>query len=78
MTGRTDPRVVAICGSVRENSRTRIALTQALNAAESAGTMAELVDLRNYELPSLNAVDTAVPDACCSARPTTTVRTRAH
>jgi NAD(P)H-dependent FMN reductase len=63
MTRRIDPRVVAICGSLRENSRTRVALTEALDAAESAGAMTELVDLRNYELPSLNAVDTAVTDA---------------
>jgi NAD(P)H-dependent FMN reductase len=63
MTRRIEPRVVAICGSVRENSRTRVALTEALAAAESAGAMTELVDLRKYELPSLNAVDTTVTDA---------------
>jgi len=63
MVRRIEPRVVAICGSLRENSRTRVALTEALDAAESADAMAELVDLRNYELPSLNAVDTDATDA---------------
>ncbi|QIO21995.1 NADPH-dependent FMN reductase [Haloarcula sp. JP-L23] len=63
MSNRIEPGVVAICGSLRDSSRTRIALKEALAASEEAGATTELVDLRNYELPSLNAVDTDVPDA---------------
>ncbi|WP_276274149.1 NADPH-dependent FMN reductase [Haloarcula litorea] len=58
-----EPQVVALCGSLRDDSRTRVALTEALAASEEVGAATELVDLRNYELPSLNAVETAVPDA---------------
>jgi len=63
MTRRTSPRVVAICGSLRPNSRTRVALKSALTAAVEAGATTTLVDLRDYELPDLNAVDGDVPDA---------------
>ncbi|WP_396610602.1 NADPH-dependent FMN reductase [Haloferax sp. S1W] len=59
----TEPRVIAICGSLRDHSKTRIALREALEAADDAGASTELVDLRNYELPALNAVDSDVPDA---------------
>jgi NAD(P)H-dependent FMN reductase len=58
-----EPRVVAVCGSLRDGSRTRVALREALTAAEAAGATTDLVDLREYELPPLNAVDTDVPDA---------------
>ncbi|ELZ87691.1 NADPH-dependent FMN reductase [Haloferax elongans ATCC BAA-1513] len=58
-----EPRVVAICGSLRDHSKTRIALREALDSANSAGASTELVDLRNYELPALKAVDSDVPDA---------------
>jgi NAD(P)H-dependent FMN reductase len=60
---RVDPRVVAICGSLRDGSRTRVALRAALSASREAGATTELVDLREYELPRLNAVDGDVPDA---------------
>ncbi len=63
MTHRTDSRVVAVCGSLRDGSRTRAALREALTAAEEAGATTELVDLREYELPALKAVDGPVPDA---------------
>ncbi len=49
------PRVVALCGSLREGSRTRIALESVLSAADEAGGSTELVDLRTLELPALNA-----------------------
>jgi len=55
--------VVAICGSLRDESRTRIATNVSLIAAEEAGATTEFVDLRSYDLPSLNAVNTAIPDA---------------
>lgn len=63
MTSRTEPRVIAICGSLRAESRTRVGLKEALTAARETGGETELIDLREYELPSLNAVDGDVPDA---------------
>lgn len=61
--GRPDPTVIGICGSLRDDSRTRIAVGEALAASVDAGASADLVDLRSYELPSLNAGDTDVADA---------------
>lgn len=61
-TGAT-PRVIAICGSLRDGSRTRVALREALAAAEEAGATTELVDLRDYELPALKAENGEVSDA---------------
>lgn len=63
MSTRTEPRIVAICGSLRDSSRTRVALREALVASENTGGTTELVDLRDYEFPSLNAGDGDVPDA---------------
>jgi NAD(P)H-dependent FMN reductase len=63
MINRTTPHVVAICGSLRDESRTRIATNVALTAADNAGATTEFIDLRSYDLPSLNAVNTEIPDA---------------
>ena len=63
MTNRITPHVVAVCGSLRDESRTRIATNIALATAGEAGATTEFVDLRSYNLPSLNAVDTEIPDA---------------
>ncbi|WP_299333504.1 NADPH-dependent FMN reductase [Haloplanus sp.] len=46
--------IVAIAGSLRAESYTRTALDRALDAAESTGGDAELLDLRAFELPPLN------------------------
>ncbi|UPM42300.1 NADPH-dependent FMN reductase [Halocatena salina] len=54
MTG-TQPRVVALCGSLRDESRTRIALHRVLSATAGAGGTTTLLDLRALELPMLNA-----------------------
>jgi NAD(P)H-dependent FMN reductase len=43
--------VVAICGSLRETSYTRLALEHALAAASEAGAETELIDLREWDLP---------------------------
>ncbi|MFA9416804.1 NADPH-dependent FMN reductase [Natrinema sp. HArc-T2] len=51
----SDVHVAALCGSLREGSYTRIALEQALLAAEQAGGTTELLDLREYELPIFDA-----------------------
>jgi len=68
----TEPRVVALCGSLRDESRTRIALRDALAAARKAGATTELVDLRSHELPGPYAVDSGVPDADDLRRTVTT------
>ncbi|TYL38859.1 FMN reductase [Natronococcus pandeyae] len=51
----TDVHVVALCGSLREESYTRIALEHVLDAAEAAGASTELLDLREFELPVFDA-----------------------
>jgi FMN reductase len=43
-------RVVAICGSLRRGSYTRLALTIALEGAQEVGAQARLIDLRDYQL----------------------------
>lgn len=48
------PHVVALCGSLRPESRTRWALEETLVAVERAGGTGELVDLREYQLPMVN------------------------
>lgn len=45
------PHVVALCGSLRAGSYTRIALEHALASANDRGASTELVDLREYDLP---------------------------
>ncbi|WP_224449486.1 NADPH-dependent FMN reductase [Haloprofundus salilacus] len=55
--------VVAVCGSLRERSYTRLALQRALEAVEDAGGTGELVDLREYDLPVLNADERTAGDA---------------
>jgi len=51
----SDVHVAALCGSLRDGSYTRIALEQALSAAERTGATIELIDLREYELPIFDA-----------------------
>ncbi len=51
----TDVHVTAVCGSLRDASTTRIALERVLEAAESGGASTELIDLREYELPTFDA-----------------------
>jgi NAD(P)H-dependent FMN reductase len=50
-----EPHVVAISGSLREESHTRKALTHALSAAAEAGASTELLDLREWDLPVYDA-----------------------
>jgi len=45
------PHIVGICGSLRDESSTRIALAHALAAAEDAGAETSMIDLREYDLP---------------------------
>lgn len=58
----TTSRVVAICGSLREASHTRVALQRALAASETAGADIELLDLRALEIPLFNADEPTPPD----------------
>lgn len=57
------PHIVAICGSLREDSRTRIALTHTLDGAERRGASTELLDLREFELPIFDADHDMAGDA---------------
>ncbi len=43
-------QVVGICGSLRKDSYTRMALRVALQGAEETGVYAQLIDLRDYNL----------------------------
>lgn len=57
------PHVVAISGSLRDESYTRKALGLALEAAERAGATTDLVDLRNLDLQVFDADDEDAGDA---------------
>ncbi len=47
----SETHVVAVCGSLRDESRTRIALEEALEASAAIGATTQLIDLRDYALP---------------------------
>jgi len=49
MSGR--PRLVALCGSLRDESHTRVALGRALSAAAERGAGTDMIDLRELEMP---------------------------
>lgn len=49
------PHVVAISGSLSDDSGTRKALKRALSGVRSRGATAELIDLREYELPAFDS-----------------------
>ncbi|MFC4359035.1 NADPH-dependent FMN reductase [Halobium salinum] len=53
--GEADTHVVAVCGSLREHSYTRLGLEVALDGVREAGGTGELLDLRELDLPALNA-----------------------
>lgn len=55
MRGSQRPHVVALCGSLRSGSYTRIALRHVLDAAEAVGGTTDLVDLHALELPVFDA-----------------------
>ncbi|WP_424017368.1 NADPH-dependent FMN reductase [Halorientalis pallida] len=52
--------VVAICGSQADDSVTRVAAERTLDAARSAGATTDLLDLRQWDLPTF---DSDRPDA---------------
>jgi NAD(P)H-dependent FMN reductase len=45
------PRLVALCGSLRDESHTRVALGRALSAAAERGARTDMIDLRDLEMP---------------------------
>ena len=47
--------IAALAGSLREESYTRKSLEHALEGVEDAGGTGELLDLREYDLPPMNA-----------------------
>ncbi|MCU4799164.1 NAD(P)H-dependent oxidoreductase [Halobacteria archaeon HArc-gm2] len=53
----TETHVVALCGSLRDDSHTRKALQIALDAAEELGATTKLLDLREWDLPVLDPDD---------------------
>jgi NAD(P)H-dependent FMN reductase len=57
------PHVVALCGSLREESYTRRALRIVLDEAENQGASVDLVDLRELDLPVFDADDDDAGDA---------------
>ncbi|WP_248517892.1 NADPH-dependent FMN reductase [Salinarchaeum laminariae] len=57
------PHVVAIPGSLREGSYTRVATRRALDGVERAGGTTELIDLREYDLPIFDADHDEAGDA---------------
>jgi NAD(P)H-dependent FMN reductase len=56
-------RVVGICGSLRENSVSRVALARTLEAAADRGAETDLVDLRDLELPMFDPDEDEPADA---------------
>jgi len=48
------PHIAAVCGSLRDESATRVALGRALDGVEAAGGDPELLDLREYDLPAFD------------------------
>ena len=57
------PQVVALCGSRRDASKTRIAARTALAAAADAGARTTLLDRREYHLPAFDPDRGDVGDA---------------
>lgn len=55
--------VVAVCGSLAAESVTRVALREALQAAQTEGAQTTLVDLREFTLPTFDADNQDAGDA---------------
>ena len=56
-------RVLGVCGSLGDNSATRVSVRTALEAARADGATTTLVDLRDYDLPPYRADGTDAGDA---------------
>lgn len=65
----SDTHVVALCGSLRDGSYTRVGLKRALEEVTLLGASTDLIDLRELELPVFDAdVDDAGDAAELKAR----------
>ena len=54
MIGREVVRITGLCGSLRPNGFTKMALSIALSGAAESGAVTQLVDLCEYDLPLCN------------------------
>ena len=59
----SSPHIVGVCGSLRDASYTRVALSRSLAGARGAGATTELLDLREFDLPVFDADDREAGDA---------------
>jgi len=59
----SQPHVVAVCGSLRDASYTRIGLQHALDRAGECGATTQLIDLREYDLPVFDPDQDEIGDA---------------
>ncbi len=50
-------KIIALCGSLRETSYTRMALQIALDGAQEFDTETQLIDLKKYSIPFCDASD---------------------
>jgi NAD(P)H-dependent FMN reductase len=57
------PTVVGLCGSLRDDSFTRLGLERALSGATDRGAETRLIDLREYDLPMYDPDREPLPDA---------------
>lgn len=71
MSQTAGPKIVGVCGSLREGSHTRTALGYALEEAERLGGRGELLDLREFDLP---AFDPGAEETADVRRLKTTIR----
>ena len=60
-------RVVGVSGSLRDASYTRVTVNRALDGVRRAGGEAELLDLREYDLPTFDADHADAGDASAFA-----------
>lgn len=63
MTVNGDIRIVGLCGSLRHESKTRVAVEEKLDAVDELGVITELIELRSYVLPELKRDSESTEDA---------------
>lgn len=63
-----NPRVAGVCGSLRDESRTRVALRHALAGSGNVGATTDLIDLREVDLPLYDGDRPAAGDALALRR----------
>jgi len=63
----TEPHVVGVVGSLRDESYTMVGIERALAAAEAMGATTELLDLQEFDLPVFDADHREAGDAVAFA-----------